>query len=120
MTVPAGGNGDRSAIRRLIASGLSVVVIALAPAPATAAGDVLNGLRLSQLMCTRCHVTGPGRAGGNWGPALPQVVNRMRLDPDALRARLAEAHAAVPSFGLELGRQQIDDIAAYLDSLRVR
>lgn len=89
------------------------------PGPATAAGDVVNGLRLTELMCARCHIVGPDRDGGDKGPSLPQLVNRMRLDPAGLRAWLGEAHPAMPSFNLALGRQEIDDIVAYLESLRV-
>jgi hypothetical protein len=107
-------------IRRLIVSALSLAAIGLATVPAIAAGDVLNGMPLTQLMCTRCHVVGLDRAGGRQGPSLPRIINRLGLDPTALRAWLDEAHPPIPNFRLELRPQQLDDIVAYLDTLRVR
>jgi len=86
---------------------------------AHAAGDVLSGLTLTQLLCSRCHVVASGRTGRQRGPPLPQIVNHLRLDPDALRAWLDEAHSVTPNFSRALRPQQSEDIAAHLDSLRI-
>lgn len=114
-----GGRRDRSTSRNPAAATLLLVAIGAAPVPA-AASDAVNGLALAELMCTRCHVVGPGLAGGRKGPRLPNTVNRKALDADALRAWLHEAHQQMPNFSLELTQKQIEDIAAYLDTLRVR
>jgi hypothetical protein len=107
-------------IRCLIVSSLSLAAIGVATVPAIAAGDVLSGMTLTQLMCTRCHITGLDRPGGHQGPPLPRVINRLGLDEDALRVRLSQAHLQTPDFNLQLRPRQIDDIVAYLDTLRVR
>jgi mono/diheme cytochrome c family protein len=91
-----------------------------APMPASAAGDVLTGLSLAQLMCTTCHTIAPGRRDADRGPPLPSLVNRLNLTPDDLRAWLARAHPPMPNFSLTLSHRQIDDIVAYLDTLRAR
>ena len=78
------------------------------------------GLSLAQLKCATCHTIGRGRLDGDRGPPLPAIVNRLNLTPDDLRAWLAKAHPPMPNFSLILSRRQIDDIVAYLDTLRVR
>jgi mono/diheme cytochrome c family protein len=118
--MPIDGGSEGSAIRRAIGAALAFTAIFAAPAPASASGDVLNGLSLAQLMCTRCHTIGVGHSGGYRGPPLPQTVNRKALDADALRAWLNEAHPQMPNFSQDLSPQQIEDIAAYLETFRVR
>ena len=49
---------------------------------------------------------------------LAAIANRSTLSPGALRAWLTDTHPPMPN--LNLSNQQMDDIAAYLDSLRKR
>jgi mono/diheme cytochrome c family protein len=107
-------------VKRALVAALVLAASFATPLPASASGDVLNGLSLTQLMCARCHTVGLGHSGGYRGPRLPQTVNRKALDADALRAWLNEAHPIMPNFSQDLSQQQIEDIAAYLETLRVR
>ena len=85
---------------------------------AAAAGDAASGLALARTWCTGCHVVGSTDAGGDTGPPFATVANRSNLAPGALRAWLTDPHPPMPN--LDLSRQQIDDVTAYLDSLRSR
>ena len=107
-----------SAIKHLVFSVLSGAVIAAQPHPVFAAGDASSGLALAQTWCTGCHIVGPTVAGGDSAPPFGTIANRSNLSPGALRAWLTEPHPPMPN--LSLSRQQIDDITAYLDSLRHR
>jgi mono/diheme cytochrome c family protein len=107
-----------SAFKHLVFSILTLAAIAALPDPIFAAGDEASGLALAQAWCTGCHVVGPTVAGGDSGPPFAAVANRSNLSPGALRAWLTEPHPPMPN--LDLSRQQIDDITAYLDSLRHR
>ena len=80
----------------------------------------MNGLSLSQLTCTCCHVVGLGRLSAYNGPRMPQTIDHKVLDADALRAWLNGAHRQMPNFRHDLSQQQIEDLAAYLRTFRIR
>jgi mono/diheme cytochrome c family protein len=107
-----------SAINHLVFSALSAAVAATLSSPAVAAGDASSGQVLAQTWCTGCHIVGPAATGGDTAPPFAAIANRSNLSPGALRAWLTEPHPPMPN--LDLSRQQIDDITAYLDSLRHR
>jgi mono/diheme cytochrome c family protein len=73
---------------------------------------------LAQAWCTGCHIVGPTVTGGDSAPPFAAIANRQKLAPGALRAWLTDPHPPMPN--LDLSRQQIDDVTAYLDSLRHR
>jgi mono/diheme cytochrome c family protein len=104
-----------SAIKHFVFSVLSAAVAAL-PVAAVAAGDVASGQVLAKTWCTGCHIVGSNGAGGDSAPPFAAIANRPNLSPGALRAWLTDPHPPMPN--LDLSRQQIDDVNAYLDSLR--
>jgi mono/diheme cytochrome c family protein len=83
-----------------------------------AAGDAASGLTLAKTWCVTCHIVAPNVAGGDNAPPFDAIANRSNLSPGALRAWLTDTHPPMPN--LNLSNQQIDDITAYLDSLRKR
>lgn len=97
---------------------LSVAVIDAPAPPAFAAGDAASGLALAKTWCTTCHVVAPSVTGGDNAPPFAAIANRSNLSSGALRAWLTAPHPPMPN--LNLSRQQIDDIVAYLDSLHTR
>jgi mono/diheme cytochrome c family protein len=101
-----------------VAFALLISAAAVLPCAASAAGDVAFGLALAQSWCAACHVVGPNVAGGDGGPPFAAIAARSNLSPGAMRAWLTEPHPPMPN--LNLSNQQIDDITAYLDSLRKR
>lgn len=93
-----------------------VLTAALAAAPALARADAANGARLAQLWCSSCHVTGNGTPQMvQPGPPSFRSVAR-RLTGEQIRTFLTKPHGAMPD--LSLTRSEIDDLAAYIQSLR--
>ncbi len=93
---------------------LALLLASLTPLAARA--DVANGERLARRWCAQCHVIDGGPA-----PAIPQgppsfrAVAR-RLDPEQMHTFLARPHGAMPD--LALTRAEIDDLIAYIATLR--
>ena len=93
-----------------------VLLALLAPNPASA--DAAAGERLARQWCANCHVI--GGAGGSPAaipqgpPSFPTIAGH--LDPGQLRAFLSHPHGAMPD--LALTRAEIDDVIAYIESLR--
>jgi mono/diheme cytochrome c family protein len=104
-----------TAIKHLVFSVLSVAAAAL-PNCAFAAGDAASGQVLAQTWCSGCHIVGPAVTGGDSAPPFPAIANRSNLAPGALRAWLTDPHPPMPN--LNLSRQQIEDVNAYLEGLR--
>ena len=79
------------------------------------AADPAAGKRLTEQWCTTCHVVGSGNRGTDAAPALPVIAQQKGKDPQWVKTWLASPHPPMPN--LNLSRQEIDDIAAYLASL---
>lgn len=92
------------------------VVAAAAAMPALAA-DARRGAELAQQWCTTCHLvdTRPSeRSAVDRAPPFPTIAGNR--SPDYLRGFLANPHFPMPN--LDLGRREIDDLVAYIQSLR--
>ena len=97
------------------------LVAALAAGPAWAAGDTTvtaAGQRLAQQWCAECHVV----TGLEAPPAIDDVptFRTVANDPSvtelSLRAFLKTPHPPMPNF--ILAREQMDEIVAYILSLK--
>jgi cytochrome c len=106
----------RSSIVR--AATFVAVGIVFGAAPARAAGDVVAGHTLAQVWCSSCHLVDQAGQGRDTAPPFATIANRSDADRRWLRGWLTEPHPPMPNFNLS--RRQIDDIVAYLDSLRRR
>ena len=101
--------------RALLATG--VMIAMTAAASAAEASDVTAGEALAIKLCSRCHVVSEKA-----GPPFAEIAKGPRATPGALRDFLRSTHAdvshpsAMPSPGLT--EPEIDDLAAYIDSLR--
>lgn len=94
-----------------------ILLIALSIAPAAhAAGDPETGRALAQQWCSACHVVDLEGHGTDAAPALPALLGDEARSPDQLRGWLTAPHPPMPD--LELTRQEIENIVAYLESLR--
>ena len=99
----------------LLAAGLS-----LWSSQARACGDVDDGHRLATSWCSGCHQVEP-RAQATASDAIPSfraVAAMPSTTSMSIRAFLSTAHAVMPNF--ELTNQQIDDVGAYILSLKGR
>jgi len=95
----------------------STVVIALlaTSSTASAAGSAEAGKRLAQQWCASCHQVEPNAPAKDTAPPFASLGVEKGKDPGWIRAWLANPHP--PMQGINLSRQQIDDIVAYLQSL---
>lgn len=95
----------------------TVVAFAVALPSKAALADVAAGERLARQWCANCHVTD----GSGPSATLPQGPPSFRvaaghLNPEQLRAFLTHPHGQMPD--LSLTRSEIDDLIAYIESLR--
>jgi mono/diheme cytochrome c family protein len=85
--------------------------------PLTARADAAAGERLAHQWCVNCHVVpgGTARATVPQGPpSFPAIAQH--LDAGALRAFLSHPHKPMPD--LALTRAEIDDLVAYIETLK--
>jgi len=106
-------------VQRAVLFGRFFVVAALAagaPTHAHAAGDAQTGAVTASRWCSACHLIGPGETGATTqGPPSFQTVARLRTD-DQLKGFLANPHPPMPP--LELSRADIDNLIAYIATMR--
>ena len=100
---------------RLLLASFLLSSLAVAAAPALAAGDAAAGHALAQRWCASCHIVDRAGQGRDTAPPFPAIAKRNPEDRGWLRAWLTAPHPPMPNFNLS--RQQIDDVIAYLDSL---
>ena len=86
----------------------------LALSRAAFAADVTKGAQLARQWCANCHViNGSGSPTVQQGPPSFRSIG---LTGDQLRTFLAHPHGAMPD--LALSRTEIDDVTAYIETLR--
>jgi cytochrome c len=83
-------------------------------------GDVAAGRKLAETWCSSCHVVGPSTVHGtsNGVPTFVAVAGMKATTAMSLRVFLQTPHAQMPD--LHLSRNEIDDLATYILSLRPR
>lgn len=95
------------------------LLIASAPSGlAQEVGDAGAGRRLAETWCSTCHVVTPtqSQATSTGAPPFKAIAAQTALTPMALRAFLQTPHHRMPD--LHLSRDEIDDVTAYIGSLR--
>lgn len=99
---------------------LLLAVILLAPALLVSAaassaetGNATMGRSLTERWCVACH--GTTSRGSDAAPSLPRLMRGRSADEDRLRGWLAAPHP--PMRGIELSRQETEDIIAWLRQL---
>jgi mono/diheme cytochrome c family protein len=106
---------------RLVVAALGTILLAAAwvhHADAQEFGDIAVGRRLAETWCSSCHVIGtsPGGAVSNGAPTFTAIAGMKSTTILSLRAFLQTPHAQMPD--LHLSRDEIDDLAGYILSLR--
>ncbi|MEM9624894.1 MAG: c-type cytochrome [Pseudomonadota bacterium] len=84
---------------------------------AAMAADIQEGGKLARQWCANCHLVGGEQvAGGDTAPTFASVAETAAERNDDLRAWLADPHPPMPN--LNLTRSEIDDLLAYIESLK--
>jgi len=91
-----------------------VPLLSLSGLTAHAAGNAPAGHQLAKQWCNTCHIVEESGSGPDTAPPFPVIAER-RKDRAWVRAWLVAPHPPMPN--LNLTRQEIDDVIAYLDSL---
>jgi mono/diheme cytochrome c family protein len=93
----------------------AILAIAMAGAATGHAADTVRGAQLAQLWCANCHIVGSSSHGqAQVGP--PSFREISGLSSDQLRMFLIKPHPPMPD--MSLNRSEIDDLIAYIQSLR--
>lgn len=93
---------------------LILLSCALVPTfPAYGAGDAAEGERLAKRWCAGCHAV--EQAGSDLAPPLQTIARKPGRDEGYLFLWLSDPHPPMPQ--LQLSRQEIGDIIAYLQTL---
>jgi mono/diheme cytochrome c family protein len=81
-------------------------------------GDAAVGRQLAERWCSSCHVVGPTTVRGtsNGAPTFTAIARMKSTTALSLRVFLVTPHARMPD--LHLTRNEIDNIGAYILSLR--
>ncbi len=102
---------------------LALVPHAMAQAPAEE-GDPQKGLGLARAWCAACHLVeaNPGRAADT-AATFPAIAARPTVTADGLRAFLSGQHSGTAQGrmpNLSLSRNDVENLVAYILSLRAR
>jgi mono/diheme cytochrome c family protein len=101
-------------IMRLAAVALTLAGGITAAFP-SAAADAAKGAQLARQWCVHCHVVGAAPAPSTVQQG-PPAFTAMGMTGDQMRAFLTRPHGAMPD--LALTRSEIDDVIAYIETLR--
>ena len=78
---------------------------------------VAEGHNLAGQWCVSCHIIEPaGTSASDVAPPFPKIAQDKRLTPQQLRIWLANPHPPMPN--LSLTREEIENLVAYIGSLR--
>jgi cytochrome c len=88
------------------------------PSSAQDLGDVASGHKLAETWCSSCHLVGAphGTVVSNGAPTFAAIAADKAVTVLSLRAFLQTPHARMPD--LHLTREEVDDLASYILSLR--
>lgn len=91
---------------------------ALLAGGAAHAQDVGNGMRIAQMWCSNCHIVGTQepKSGSDAVPSFISIARMNSTTEMSLEAFLSSPHAPMPD--LTLSRTEIQDVSAYILSLR--
>ncbi len=96
---------------------IALTLLATGVAASAAAQDkAAEGRSIAYRWCSSCHLVGPEDAVSDGAPTFSQIAKDPYFTSDRLRGWLAAPHEPMPD--LELSRQEIDALVAYLQSLR--
>lgn len=81
-----------------------------------ASADPEAGRRMAAEWCANCHYIGDGAVAGDAAPAFAEIANRPDATAEGWRLWLQDPHPPMPN--LALSRIEIDNLIAYIESLK--
>ena len=104
----------------VISTASAILLSTLQPLSAQSSrGDAASGRLYAMNWCTECHSVEPETAGtGRFAPDFTAIAKSPSTTGSSLKAFLRSEHLRMPSFALK--RSEVDDIVAYIMSLRRR
>ncbi len=100
---------------RICAAALTMIVVSAG----ASAADIGHGEKLARDWCSNCHLVKPDQtSGGDSAPTFGSMAETSAERNNDLRAWLADPHPPMPN--LDLTVREIDDLLAYIESLRDR
>lgn len=102
---------------RLSAVAMLVTALSAFPAPAQP-GNPADGARLALSVCANCHVVPDSRRelAMDAAPTFVAIANDPSLTDERLRRFLNQPHSQMPP--IVIARQEIEDVIAYLRTIR--
>jgi len=98
-----------------IALFFSLLTMLLSPS-ARAAGDAAAGKDLATTWCSACHLMEGTRTGTDGARPFSALARDPKITADRLRSFLVKPHGQMPE--LNLTRQEIENLVAYIESLK--
>lgn len=93
-----------------------LALLTMLASTAQAQGDPRKGRTLARSWCTGCHLVEPSGLGSDTAPPFAIIANDPARTPPRLKRWLADPHPPMPN--LKLSNREIDDLVAYLESLK--
>ena|SRR5579864_7832987 len=96
------------------------IVAAFPEAGAARAQDISNGMEIAQAWCSDCHLVDPRerKSGRNSAPTFLSVAQMKSTTEASLAAFLTTPRGRGHMPNIVLNRQEIEDVSAYILSLR--
>jgi len=92
-----------------------LTLLTLVAATPALAGDILQGKRIAKRWCASCHVISPDQMQASADvPSFCDIAQRK--SGGQLKVFLMDPHPKMPD--MSLTRQEIDDLVAYIESLK--
>lgn len=104
-------------MRQALLFGVPLLAAAVAASSAQAA-DIAAGFKHAKEVCAKCHVVASGVGGGgtDGAPPFATIPNELKRTEAQIKTFLSRPHGRMPDFVMT--RREIDDLAAYIMSLR--
>lgn len=75
-----------------------------------------KGQKIAETWCVSCHTVSGGTSARDAAPPFDLIARNRTFDRDGLLQVLSDPHPPMPK--IHLSRQQLDDVIAYIHSLR--
>ena len=105
-----------SSARRDIVSFVVFLAVTLLPGGDLRAQDAANGRRIAERWCAPCHAT--QTRGSDAVMSFESIAASPAGQPERMRRFLADPHPPMPP--MQLGHGDVEDLVAYVASLRAR